>query len=117
MTRDELKQAISFLANDNNEQHIIIYTVDVAENVRYLDIADNLQPEIQELFSQKVLTVFNNDSYELLDYSTADRRNDCYYVYDLVEVPNHMQLMQSVIGDDTIAHFDSAANVNFRITA
>lgn len=106
MTRDELKLAISFLANDNNEQHIIIYTVDVAENVRFLDIADILQPEIQELFSQKVLTVFNNDNYELLDYSTADRRDDCYYVYDLEEVPNHMQLMQNVIGDDTIAQYD-----------
>ena len=78
MTRDELKQAISFLLDDNNERHIIIYTIDVSDEVRYLDIDVDLQPELSEVFIKRVISVFNNDNYELMDYSTADRRDGCY---------------------------------------
>lgn len=108
MTRDELKESIAFLTDDNPDLHSIVYTVDVADSVRYLDIADALRPEIQEMFRRKVVDTFNNDNYELMNYSTADRRDGCFYLYDLDEKPAKMELTQSVIGDDTIPQFDFA---------
>lgn len=63
--------------------------LDATDEVRYLDIDAALQPELAEVFTKRVVSVFNNDNYELMNYSTADRRDGCYYVYDLAEYDSH----------------------------
>ena len=99
MTCDELKESISFLFDDTQQCHIIVYTVDVADEVRTLDISQDVLPEIAQVFIRRIDEVFNNDNYNLLNYSTADQRNGCYYIYDIEEKPEKMKLMAAVIGN------------------
>lgn len=93
MDKEQLQQKITdILSKDNVEGIILLVLKDGSTSILNLKNEDNevIIKEYAAAVSAKCLT----QEYELKNYSTADNRKDCLYVYDLPDVPDCFQRMK-----------------------
>jgi hypothetical protein len=99
MTKAEFQDKVSnFIKNKTHE--CILYAILKSGDIRLIDIErsdmDSLEPLYFELLSNKCL----DEDFSLLKYSTADERGNCYYEYDLPEIPDlykHIRDIQDML--------------------
>ena len=107
MTKNELDNALAFINNPHGELQIIIYAnVENAAEPKKLDIKAEDLPEIKKIFIDGIndFIIAKND-YSILQLSAADERGKCFYQYDL-EIPEELELLESVIGNDNLQTFN-----------
>lgn len=93
MDKEQLQQKITdILSKDNVEGIILLVLKDGSTSILNLKNEDNevIIKEYAAAVSTKCLT----QEYELKNYSTADNRKDCLYVYDLPDIPDCFQRMK-----------------------
>lgn len=93
MDKEQLQQKITdILSKDNVEGIILLVLKDGSTSILNLKNEDNeaIIKEYAAAVSAKCLT----QEYELKNYSTADNRKDCLYVYDLPDIPDCFQRMK-----------------------
>lgn len=107
MTKDELNQALQFLNNPQGELQIILYAVfKGGGEPKKIDIKGDDLPQIVEIFRAGIQSyILDKDDYVILPLSTADERGKCFYNYDL-ELPEELEYLENVIGDDNIETFN-----------
>jgi hypothetical protein len=107
MTKAELNQSLDFVNNPDGELQIIIYAnIEDIEEPRKLDIRGNDLPEIRQIFVDGINSfIIEKDDYSVLKLSDADERGKCFYEYDL-EVPDELELLENVIGNDNLQNFN-----------
>lgn len=99
MTRDELIASLNFLYDGEHEVEINVYTLNNEGDVCLFNINDGLKGDLKADFLNSVRQKMINKEYDLQDYSSADRRNNSYYVYDLEE-PEDFDFFNKVLGPD-----------------
>lgn len=107
MTKIELDNALAFINNPQGELQIIIYAnVEDEDEPKKLDIKADDLPEIKQIFIDGInnFIIAKND-YTILQLSAADERGKCFYQYDL-EIPEELELLESVIGNDNLQTFN-----------
>ncbi|MCD8181804.1 MAG: hypothetical protein LUE99_00520 [Bacteroides sp.] len=107
ISKDELIQSINFLFQNNIEKQIIIYAL--LENNAYpqkLDIKNENLPELIQVFSNGINKRIVEKEYTIVSLSTADERGNCYYEYDLDELPAEIEFLSTVVGNDSLQVFD-----------
>lgn len=107
MTKNDLDNALAFINNPQGELQIIIYAnVEDAAEPKKLDIKAEDLPEIKNIFIDGInnFIIAKND-YSILQLSAADERGKCFYQYDL-EIPEELELLESVIGNDNLQTFN-----------
>lgn len=107
MTKIELDNALAFINNPQGELQIIIYAnVEDEDEPKKLDIKADDLPEIKKIFIDGInnFIIAKND-YTILRLSAADERGKCFYQYDL-EIPEELELLESVIGNDNLQTFN-----------
>lgn len=107
MTKAELNESLGFINNPNGELQIIIYAnLDGIDEPRKLDIKGDDLPALKQIFIDGLnYYVINKDDYSVLQLSDADERGKCFYEYDL-EVPDELELLENVIGNDNLENFN-----------
>ena len=111
MNKEELNQSLDFINNPQGELQIIIYAniEDVVEP-RKLDIKGDDLPALKQIFIDGInFSVIDKDDYTVLQLSDADERGKCFYQYDL-EVPEELELLENVIGNDNLQNFNFNEN-------
>ena len=107
MNKLELNNALGFLNAPQGELQILFYAnlLGIAEP-RKLDIKGEDLPELKLLFINSIQTsIIEKEDYAVLPFSTADERGKCFYQYDL-ELPQELQLLENVIGNDNLVNFN-----------
>jgi hypothetical protein len=103
MNKAQLDQALQVFIDSRDDVEIIIYGITQDDDSpKRLDIEANDLPPIKNLFLDSVLkSIVNKEDHSVLDLSNADERGNCFYRYDL-EIPDELNYLESVIGDDRI---------------
>ncbi|WP_222167066.1 anti-phage protein KwaB [Edaphocola aurantiacus] len=107
MNKQELDIALEFVNNPEGELQIIFYAnINNIEEPQKLDIKGDDLPILKNIFLDAIQNfVISKDDYAVLQLSTADERGRCFYQYDL-EVPQELQMLQEVIGNDNLQTFN-----------
>lgn len=105
MTKEELVNKLSFLFDNGQVKQTVIYTIASDGNPAMLNINNVLIEQLEDDFIKSIKNNLVDKVYDLQDYSTADRRNNSYYRYDLVERPDDFDIFDKVLGPD-IQHFN-----------
>lgn len=107
MTKIELDNALAFINNPQGELQIIIYAnVEDEDEPKKLDIKADDLPEIKQIFIDGINNfIIAKNNYTILQLSAADERGKCFYQYDL-EIPEELELLESVIGNDNLQTFN-----------
>lgn len=107
MNKQELNQNLAFLFEPNNDVQVILYAILKNEDApKKLNIDEEDLPAIQQLFIDGIKNqIIDKEDHEVLLLSTADERGKCFYEYDL-EIPDELNLLDRVIGDDNILNFN-----------
>lgn len=107
MNKLELNNALGFVNAPQGELQIIFYAViEGYEQPQKLDIAGNDLPTLKQMFIGAIQTfIIAKDEYVILQLSAADERGKCFYQYDL-EIPQELQMLQDVIGNDNLQIFN-----------
>lgn len=102
-----LNDALSFVNTPQGELQIIFYANIVGvEQPQKLDIAENDLTTLKQMFIVAIQTyIITKDDYVVLQLSAADERGKCFYHYDL-EIPQELQMLQNVIGNDNLQIFN-----------
>lgn len=105
MNKAELNQSLEFLNNPTGELQIIIYACFEEQATKKLDIKAEDLPPIRRLFVDSVNNaIISQEEFTVIPLSTADERGNCFYEYDL-ELPEELQVLGAVIGNDEIEIF------------
>jgi hypothetical protein len=105
MNKAELNQSLEFLNNPIGELQIIIYACFEEQVTKKLDIKAEDLPPIRRLFVDSVNNaIVAQEDFTVIPLSTADERGNCFYEYDL-ELPEELQVLGTVIGNDEIETF------------
>lgn len=107
MNKTELNQSLSFVNDPQGELQIIIYAnIDDIDEPRKLDIKGDDLPALKQIFVEGInYLVLDKDDFVILQLSDADERGKCFYQYDL-EVPDELELLENVIGNDNLQNFN-----------
>lgn len=107
MNKQELNSALGFINEPQGELQILFYALlEGVEEPQKLDIKGEDLPELRQLFVNAIQShIIAKDDYVVLPLSIADERGKCLYQYDL-EVPQDLQLLENVIGNDNLENFD-----------
>ncbi|WP_419870543.1 anti-phage protein KwaB [Chryseobacterium sp. CT-SW4] len=107
MNKTQLDEALNFLFNPQGELQIIIYALtNQNEEAKKLDIKESDLSIFKTLFVNSVKnSIIDKNDFVILPLSTADERGKSFYQYDL-EIPNQLQLLESVIGNDRLNNFN-----------
>ncbi|MDR6300631.1 anti-phage protein KwaB [Mesonia maritima] len=107
MTKAELNESLGFINDPVGELQIIIYAnLDGIDEPRKLDIKGDDLPALKQIFIDGLnYYVIDKDDYSVLQLSDADERGKCFYEYDL-EVPDELELLENVIGNDNLENFN-----------
>lgn len=98
MNKEQLKNAITdILSKENIEGIILLALKDGSLSVLNLDNKDN--EAIVKEYVKAVKSKCVERDFELKNYSTADERTNCFYVYDLAEKPDSLQQMDITTGE------------------
>lgn len=93
MDKEQFKKAITdILSKEKIEGIILLALKDGSLSVLNLRNEDN-EAIVKEYIKALQVKCIEND-YELKNYSTADNRTNCFYVYDLAEKPDGFKLME-----------------------
>ena len=93
MDKEELKRIISEVLNCDRIEGIILLTLkDGTTSLLNLDNTDkeSILNEYVKAVNNKCIT----EEYDLKNYSTADERQNCFYVFDSAELPDCFHKMQ-----------------------
>ncbi len=107
MNKLELNNALGFINAPQGELQILFYAnLEGIDEPKKLDIKGDDLPELRTLFVNSIQTsIIAKDDYFVLPLSTADERGKCFYQYDL-ELPQELQLLENVIGNDNLQNFN-----------
>ena len=107
MNKQELNNALGFISAPQGELQIVFYAnLEGINEPKKLDIRGEDLPELRTLFVNAIQSsVIAREDYVILPLSTADERGKCFYQYDL-ELPQELQLLESVIGNDNLQSFN-----------
>lgn len=106
MNKAELNQSLEFLNNPTGELQIIMYACFEEQVTKKLDIKAEDLPPIRRLFVDSVNNaIVTQEEFTVIPLSTADERGNCFYEYDL-ELPEELQVLGTVIGNDDIETFN-----------
>lgn len=107
MNKLELNNALSFVNAPQGVLQIIFYAnLEGIEKPQKLDIAENDLTTLKQMFIDAIQTfIIAKDDYVVLQLSAADERGKCFYQYDL-EIPQELQMLQNVIGNDNLQIFN-----------
>lgn len=107
MNKLELNNALGFVGAPQGELQIIFYAnIDGVEEPQKLDIVEDDLPPLKKMFTDAIQTfIIEKDDYVVLQLSAADERGKCFYQYDL-EVPQELQMLESVVGNDNLQVFN-----------
>jgi len=110
MNKTQLDESLSFLTNPEGELQIIIYAItNENDEPKKLDIDSGDLSTIKSLFINSVKNlIIEKTDFVVLPLSTADERGKCFYQYDL-DVPDELKLLETVIGNDSLATFNLRA--------
>lgn len=98
MNKEQLKNTIiDILSKENIEGIILLALKDGSLSILNLNNKDN-EAIIKE-YVKAVKSKCIESNYEIKNYSTADERTDCFYVYDLAEEPESLQQMRITKGE------------------
>lgn len=98
MDKDQFKNTIADIISKENIEGIILLSLkDGSLSVLNLKNEDN-EAIIKEYVKALRAKCFEAD-YELKNYSTADERTNCFYVYDLADKPDSFQQMKITKGE------------------
>lgn len=98
MNKEQLKNAITdILSKENIEGIILLALKDGSLSVLNLDNKDN--EAIVKEYVKAVKSKCVERDFKLKNYSTADERTNCFYVYDLAEKPDSLQQMDITTGE------------------
>lgn len=109
MDKEQFQEFIrQFIGQDNLE--CLIYVLLKDNTLRLLNIdQDDLNQLAKEYVG--VLTIRTlREEYSLMNYSVADNRTNCYYVYDLQEYPASLEPLIQMPDEDVIEDFDLSKN-------
>lgn len=111
MNKVQLDQSLDFINNPQGELQIIVYAnIQDIDEPRRLDIKGDDLPAIKQIFIEGInYLVINKEDYTVLQLSAADERGNCFYEYDL-EVPDELELLENVIGNDNLQNFNFNEN-------
>lgn len=111
MNKAQLDQSLDFINNPQGELQIIIYAnIQDIDEPRKLDIKGDDLPAIKQIFIEGLnYLVIDKDDYTVLQLSAADERGNCFYEYDL-DVPDELELLENVIGNDNLQNFNFNEN-------
>jgi hypothetical protein len=111
MNKAQLNQSLDFINNPQGELQIIIYAnIQDIEEPKKLDIKGDDLPAIKQVFIDGInYLVIDKDDYTVLQLSAADERGKCFYEYDL-EIPDELELLENVIGNDNLENFNFNEN-------
>jgi Domain of unknown function (DUF4868) len=111
MNKIELNSALGFVNAPQGELQIIFYAnIEGIEQPQKLDIADADLPTLKQIFTSAIQEfIIAKDDYVVLKLSAADERGKCFYQYDL-EIPQELQLLESVVGNDNLQSFNFNTN-------
>ena len=105
MNKAELNQSLDFLNNPSGELQIIIYACIGEQATKKLDIKAEDLPPMRNLFVDSINNmIIDQEEFTVIPLSTADDRAKCFYEYDL-ELPDELQALETVIGNDDIETF------------
>ncbi len=107
MNKEQLDQSLDFINNPQGELQIIIYAkIKDVDEPKKLDIKGDDLPEIKKIFIEGInCFIIDKEDYTVLQLSAADERGNCFYEYDL-EIPDELQLLENVIGNDNLQKFN-----------
>ena len=106
MNKIELNQSLGFLNNPTGGLQIILYACFEEQATKKLDVKAADLPQIMRLFVDSVnKAVIDKEDFSVIPLSTADERGKCFYEYDL-ELPEELQELEAVIGNDEIEMFN-----------
>lgn len=107
MTKAELDQSLDFINNPDGELQLIIYAnLKNEDEPRKLDIREDDLSILKKIFIEGInISVIYKDEFTVLMLSDADERGKCFYQYDL-EVPEELELLENVIGNDNLPNFN-----------
>jgi hypothetical protein len=107
MNKLELNNALGFINAPRGELQILLYAnLEGIDEPKKLNIKGEDLLELRTLFVNAIQTsIIEKDDYVVLPLSTADERGKCLYQYDL-ELPQELQLLENVIGNDNLQNFN-----------
>ena len=106
MNRLELIQKVEFLVGDGHKE-LHLYGFTKAEDKIYkINISPALETQLIEVVTSGVKTHLIDKEYDILSFSTAESRQNCYFHYDLEEMPERMVQVPYIIGNHHVPTFN-----------
>ncbi len=111
MTQETLVNKVNFILSEETHIEMQMYAFRKECNNPYkINVNPELINEIISIMAYGVNTLLINKNYRIVNYSTSDERKNCYYEYDLDDIPANMRTMAEVIGNAHYANYDFSHN-------
>lgn len=98
MTKEYIKKGLDFLFDNKTVKQIVIFSYNAHDGIKRLNINKNLLDIMLIYFTDSIRDRMISAEYDIQDYSSADRRNNSYYRYDLDEKPTGFSVFTDVLG-------------------
>ena len=106
MNRQELIQKVEFLVGEGHKElHLYGFTKS-EDNIYKINISPALETQLIEVVTSGVKAYLIEKEYDILNFSTAESRQNCYFYYDLEEMPERMVQVPYVIGNHNVPSFN-----------
>lgn len=117
--KEDLIQEINFIIEEDAVLEVIFYVTLKNGAFLKLDMANNAINSIISDFSKEIKRTIVDADYQIKAYSTADDRKDCYFIYDLNDIPETFEHIKSAGTRNDIPFFtkeNSLKEINGLIT-
>lgn len=106
MNRQELIQKVEFLVGEGHKElHLYGFTKE-EDNIYKINISPALETQLIDVVTSGVKTHLIDKEYDILNFSTAESRQNCYFYYDLEEIPERMVQVPYIIGNHNVPTFN-----------
>lgn len=106
MTKDKLVDNVGFVLGEGHKELQLFCFVAGDDTPYRLAVSIELESVLINVFATGIKNLIVDKEYKIVDYSSADERNNRYYLYDLEKKPNRMEWMSNVIGNHNVDSFD-----------
>ena len=107
MSIDQLKQELATFSEDGvGAEFYFIINNNGNAIVKSADIDVDAQTKLKRQFTHHIReTIIENEELSLLDISAADERQNVIYKYDLDEIPEELNVLDTILGDQELPRF------------
>jgi hypothetical protein len=110
--KQELTQKVTFFLTDEAKLEVLFYVTTRDNKLLKLDIDEDDANSLIDDFKKEIKRVVIDSEYQIRNYSTSEDRKNCYFVYDLADVPNIFTHIENAAIDNDVNVFDKNSTLS-----